>query len=143
VLYWVRNKPEFGRQAVYLDDAATPADLPTATQLAEYRRQGIRIVAPPTFALLAVDAQNRIVPSQYARDALVADLDLITWTLERSGVLADGNNGFYFQTIDSAIRRDGDVFQVINVLAEDIGVLGIFTDWPATVTFYANCMGLR
>jgi glycerophosphoryl diester phosphodiesterase len=22
-------------------------------------------------------------------------------------------------------------------------ILGIFSDWPATVTFYANCMGLK
>jgi glycerophosphoryl diester phosphodiesterase len=29
------------------------------------------------------------------------------------------------------------------VLAQDVGVLGIFTDWPATVSFYANCKGLR
>ena len=26
---------------------------------------------------------------------------------------------------------------------ERSGILGIFTDWPATVTFYANCMGLK
>lgn len=143
VLYWVQRGGDYGRQAVFLDDAATVADLPSATELRNYRSQGIRIVAPPTFALLAVDAQNRIMPSQYARDARAAGLQIITWTLERSGILADGNNGFYFQTFDSAIRRDGDVFEVIDVLAQDVGVLGIFTDWPATVSFYANCKGLR
>ena len=143
VLYWVQRGGDYGRQAVFLDDAATVADLPSATELRNYRSQGIRIVAPPTFALLAVDGQNRIMPSQYARDARAAGLQIITWTLERSGILADGNNGFYFQTFDSAIRRDGDVFEVIDVLAQDVGVLGIFTDWPATVSFYANCKGLR
>lgn len=30
--------------------------------------------------------------------------------------------------------------KVLNVLHRDIGVLGVFTDWPATVTYYANCM---
>lgn len=143
VLYWVQRGGDYGRQAVFLDDAATVADLPSATELRNYRSQGIRIVAPPTFALLAVDAQNRIMPSQYARDARAAGLQIITWTLERSGILADGNNGFYFQTFDSAIRREGDLFEVIDVLAQDVGVLGIFTDWPATVSFYANCKGLR
>jgi len=29
------------------------------------------------------------------------------------------------------------------VLAQDVGVLGIFSDWPAPVTFYAYCMGLK
>lgn len=143
VLYWVQRGGDYGRQAVFLDDANTVADLPSAAELRNYRSQGIRIVAPPTFALLSVDGQNRIMPSQYAREARAAGLQIITWTLERSGLLADGNNGFYFQTFDSAIRREGDVFEVIDVLAQDVGVLGIFTDWPATVSFYANCKGLR
>ena len=43
VLYWVQNEPAFGRQAVYLDDANTPADLPNAAELESYRQQGIRI----------------------------------------------------------------------------------------------------
>ena len=33
VLYWVKAEPDFGRQAVYLDDAQTPADLPNAAEL--------------------------------------------------------------------------------------------------------------
>lgn len=143
VLYWVRNTPDFGRQAVFLDDANTVADLPTAQQLREYKAQGIRIVAPPTFALLTTDGNGRIVPSAYARNARAAGLDIITWTLERSGILADGNNGFYFQTFDSAIQREGDVFRVLDVLAKEVGVIGVFSDWPATTTFYANCANLR
>lgn len=143
VRYWVANEPVFGRQAVYLDDANSPADLPGAAELAGYRAEGIRIVAPPTFALLSVNGANQIVPSQYALDAKAAGLDIITWTLERSGILADGNNGFYFQTFDSAIQREGDVFYALDVMARQIGVLGVFTDWPATVTFYANCTGQK
>ena len=143
VLYWVQNEPAFGRQAVYLDDANTVADLPGAAELAGYRAQGIRIVAPPTFALLRTDGSGNILPSQYAIDAKQAGLDIITWTLERSGILADGGNGFYYQSFDSAITREGDMMRVLDVLAKDVGILGIFTDWPATVTFYANCMGLK
>ncbi|MBT9487553.1 MAG: glycerophosphodiester phosphodiesterase [Rubrivivax sp.] len=143
VLYWVQNEPAFGRQAVYLDDANVVADLPSAAELAEYKAQGIRIVAPPTFALLTTNPAGQIVPSQYALDAKAAGLGIITWTLERSGILADGNNGFYFQTFDSAIKREGDVFLALDVLARQIGVIGVFADWPATVTFYANCVGLK
>ncbi len=143
VLYWVQNEPAFGRQAVFLDDANTVADLPSAAELAEYRAQGIRIVAPPTFALLSTNPGGQIVPSQYALDAKAAGLGIITWTLERSGILADGNNGFYFQTFDSAIKREGDVYLALDVLARQIGVIGVFADWPATVTFYANCVGLK
>ncbi len=142
VLYWIANEPRFGKQAVYLDDANVEADLPSAVELAQYKAQGINIWAPPTFALLAVDSANEIVPSRAAMDARAAGLDIITWTLERSGILADGSNGFYYQSIDSAIEREGDVFEVLDVLARQVGVIGVFTDWPATVTYYANCTGL-
>ena len=135
VLYWVQHEPAFGRQAVFLDDANVVADLPTFSDLVGYRAQGIRIWAPPTFALLALDGSNRIVASQAARDAKDAGLDIITWTLERSGILADGNNGFYYQTIDQAIKRDGDLYKVLDVLAKDVGILGVFSDWAAPVTF--------
>jgi glycerophosphoryl diester phosphodiesterase len=143
VLYWIQHEPAFGRQAVYLDDAERVADLPNAAELAQYKADGINIVAPPIFALLDADAARNIVASEYARNARRAGLDIITWTLERSGILADGNNGFYYQTFDSAIHREGDMMRVLDVLAKDVGILGIFSDWPATVTYYANCMNLR
>jgi glycerophosphoryl diester phosphodiesterase len=143
VLYWVQNEPAFGRQAVYLDDANSVAELPGAAELAGYRAAGIRIVAPPLFALLAADANGNILASEYAGNAKRAGLDIITWTLERSGILADGNNGFYYQSFDSAIQREGDMYRALDVLANEVGILGIFSDWPATVTFFANCMGLR
>ena len=143
VLYWIANEPAFGRQAVYLDDAETVKDLPSAAELNAYKAQGIQIVAPPIFALLAVDGSGNIVPSRYAMDAKAAGLDIITWSLERSGILADGNNGFYYQSFDSAIKREGDVMTVLDVLNRQVGIIGIFSDWPATVTFYANCVGRK
>jgi glycerophosphoryl diester phosphodiesterase len=143
ILYWVNNEPAFGEQAVYLDDAAVNADLPSFSELVGYRQAGINIVGPPTFALLALDGGGRIVPSEYARNAKAAGLDIITWTLERSGVLADGNNGFYYQNIDSAITREGDLMRVLDVLAKDVGIRGVFSDWAAPVTYYANCMGFK
>jgi glycerophosphoryl diester phosphodiesterase len=143
VLYWVQHEPAFGRRAVYLDDAETVAQLPGFAELVGYKQQGINIWAPPTFALLALDAGNRIVPSEAAMHARAAGLDIITWTLERSGILADGGNGFYYQTIDAAISREGDVMKVLDVLAGEVGVRGVFSDWPATVTYYANCTGRK
>ena len=142
VLYWVNNEPAFGRQAVYLDDANTPADVPGFSELVSYRQQGIRIWAPPTFALLTAEGTD-IVASQAALDAKAAGLDIITWTLERSGILGDGGNGFYYQTFDEAISREGDLMRVIDALARKVGVRGIFSDWPAAVTYYASCRGLK
>ena len=143
VLYWINNEAAYGRQAVYLDDAETVGDLPSYQALVGYKAEGIQIVAPPIFALLTVDASGRIAPSTYAQDAKKAGLDIITWTLERSGILADGSNGFYYQGFDSAIQREGDIMTVLDVLAKEVGILGIFSDWPATTSFYANCAGLK
>lgn len=150
VLYWVRNEPAFGRQAVYLDDANLPEELPSASELQSYARQGIRIVAPPMWALLAVD-QGRIVPSKYAKDAKAARLDIITWTLERSGRIAQDvlptrgttSPSWYYQTTLDALRNDGDVMVTLDVVARQVGVLGIFSDWSGTVSYYASCMGMR
>lgn len=40
----------------------------------------------------------------------------------------------------NVINNDGDMLEVLDVLAKDVGIIGIFFDWPATVTYYANCM---
>jgi glycerophosphoryl diester phosphodiesterase len=143
ILYWLAREPQFARQAVYLDDAESPRELPDAAQLAQLHAQGVRYWAPALFALLALDEHGEIVPSSSAVDARAAGLQLITWSLERSGTLGTGSNGFYYQTIDRAIRREGDVFRVLDVLARKVGVRGVFSDWPATTTFYANCTGLE
>lgn len=33
----------------------------------------------------------------------------------------------------------GDAFELLAVLAQYVGIKGIVSDWPATVTFHANC----
>lgn len=45
-------------------------------------------------------------------------------------------------TTTPAINHDGDMLEVLDVLAQDVGIKGMFTDWAATVTYYANCKGL-
>ena len=147
VLYWLHNEPAFGNQGVYLDgrygdpefDPNDPATWsPTMEELAQ---QGVKIVAPPMYVLLALDGE-KIVPSVYAHKAKQAGLEIITWTLERSGFLVTGG-GFYYQSIASVINNDGDMFNALDVLAQEVGVLGVFSDWPATVTYYANCKKIR
>jgi glycerophosphoryl diester phosphodiesterase len=32
---------------------------------------------------------------------------------------------------------------VIHALNVEVGVRAIFSDWPATVTYYANCVGME
>jgi glycerophosphoryl diester phosphodiesterase len=152
VLYWIANEPEFGEQAVFLDgryddptfDHADPDTWsPTMEELAD---MDVNIIAPPMWMLLKVNNRGRIASSTYAMHAKRAGLDIITWTLERSGFLASGG-GWYYQTLNDeetgVIDNDGDMMTVLHVLARRVGILGIFSDWPATVTYYANCMGLK
>ncbi|NOT54702.1 MAG: glycerophosphodiester phosphodiesterase, partial [Deltaproteobacteria bacterium] len=103
VLYWIQHEPAFGKQAVYLDDANVPSELPSAADLRSYAAQGVKIVAPPMWALVALQG-NRIVPSQYVANARAARLGIITWTIERSGLLTDGG-GFYYQTVSPVIHK--------------------------------------
>ncbi|NNF96542.1 MAG: glycerophosphodiester phosphodiesterase, partial [Halobacteria archaeon] len=102
---------------------------------------GVKIIAPPMWMLLALDENNKIAPSRYAKAAKAAGLDIITWTLDRSGPLNEGG-GWYYQTTTTAIDDDGDAMVALDVLARQVGILGIFSDWPGTVTYYANCMRL-
>ncbi len=146
VNYWVTSQPTFGKQAVYLDNRVykDPTFKASLSDFEQLKRSGVNIIAPPTFALLATDAKNMMVPSDYALMAKQAGLDIIVWTVERSGPLTDiENNPFYYSSVLAAVNNEGDIYNVIDVLAQEVGVIGIFSDWPATTTYYASCMGLK
>ena len=146
VLYWIENEPEFGQQAVYLDgrysvetfDHMDPETFePSMQELAD---MGVNYIAPPLWMLVTLDG-DEIVASPYADAANEAGLNIITWTLERSGPLTSGG-GWYFQSVADTIDTDADYYTLLHALHEKVGIAGIFSDWPATVTYYANCMGL-
>ena len=144
VKYWINTNPEFADQSVYLDgrdseagfDPSNPATWQPS--MAELVADDVKILAPPIWMMLTIDNDNTIVPSQYAIDAKAAGLKLIAWSLERSGPLNEGG-GYYYQSIADVINNDGDMMTVVDVLAKQVGVMGIFSDWPATVSYYASC----
>jgi glycerophosphoryl diester phosphodiesterase len=148
VIYWVQNEPEFGKQAIYLDgryeqkgfNPAKPEMLRPSMQ--ELYAKGVRYIAPPIWVLLTTGSNGEIIPSAYAKAAKDAGLNIIAWSLERDGPMNKGG-GWYHQSIKSAINSDGQIYEVLDVLAQQVGVKGVFSDWPATVTYYANCMGLN
>lgn len=150
ILYWIKNEPAFGKQAVYLDSidpSAHPA-IPrlSFSELKNLKQQGINVFAPPMWALLSVNDKDQVVPSEYALDIKKAGLQIITWTFERSDLRSGASHaGWYYQFDPQgrAIKKDSDMYKALDVLARQVGILGIFSDWPATVTYYANCMGLK
>ena len=147
VEHWIESAPEFGRQAVmlddrYADDGFDPMEESTwSPTMTEFASLGVTYLAPPTWMLVTTDEAGAIVPSPYARAATEAGLKLIAWTLERSGSapLADE---WYFRSLAGAtsIGTPGVTLELLDVLARDVGVSGVFSDWPATTTFYAHCM---
>ncbi|MEO1080330.1 MAG: glycerophosphodiester phosphodiesterase family protein [Pseudomonadota bacterium] len=148
VRYWIANTPDFGEQAVYLEGNYN--DPPDAAELESYKAEGINYYAPPTFMLVESGGADGVefVSTQLATDAKSAGLKLIAWTLERTGPRADLNTNsppFYWQSLGPVIAdrpNEGLVLEMVDALAQDVGVEGIFSDWPATTTFYANCKRL-
>lgn len=141
--YWLNREKQFAKQAVYLDDRVDNSEnvAQAISSLAALKQQGLNIIAPPLWALLSLDDDNNIIPSVYANAAKAAGLDIVTWTLERSGHITTSED-YYYQSILPALKTEGDIYSVLEVLHKDIGVKGVFADWPAAVTYYANCFGL-
>lgn len=154
LLYWITVEPEFARQAIMLDGRnATQLDPQKPetfeASLLEMKASGVKIIAPPLWMLVAVNDQGRLIPSAYAKTAKAARLKIITWSLERSDLTngsrsPDGNLDWYYQfdkhPDHQAIQTQGDMFQLLDVLAKEVEVIGVFSDWPETVSYYANCM---
>lgn len=142
VLYLLENEPAFGRRAVFLDSVQDEADQAASmARFPELAERGVTVLAPPLWALLTLDAEGRRIPSAYAKAAKAAGLAIIPWTLERSGDLSDGG-GFYFRSTAKATTNESDYLEALDVLAREVGALAVFSDWPATVVYYANCLGM-
>ncbi|MFC6381192.1 glycerophosphodiester phosphodiesterase family protein [Psychrobacter glacincola] len=150
--YWISNEPNYATNAIYLiDDSNETAagkifdkNDPTTWKhsLAEIKARGVNTIAPASWLLVTSDGDGKLLPSTYALQAKANGLDIVTWSLERSGPLKNGG-GWYYSGLGDAINNDGDIMNVIDVLAQDVGVKGIFSDWPATISYYANCKGLK
>ena len=89
-----------------------------------------------------------LVPSAYAKAAKAAGLDMIAWTFERSGPLANvrANADFYYASypnISGIINYDGQLYEVLHALVQKVGIKGMFSDWSSTVSYYANCFDVK
>ncbi|RYO78023.1 hypothetical protein DL766_006921 [Monosporascus sp. MC13-8B] len=146
VAYWLEHEPEFGRQAVLLDDKGdTPETFPGAiANLSFYKESGVQVIAPPLPYLLTTDENDNYIPSEYAVTAKELGFKIITWSLERSPPLkrVAEEGDYYYMYMLNGTKHDGDLYELVDVLGREIGVLGVFSDWSATVTYYANCFGI-
>ena len=148
ILYWIEKAPSFGANAIWLDGRnpwEMHANPPAAAEFEELRARGVATIAPPVATLLRGGGRaGEFEPSEYTLRARAAGMEIVAWTLERSGRIAEDvletRGGFYYGSVAENLRGDGDVFPIVHALSEQVGVAGLFSDWPATTTFYANCM---
>ena len=143
IQYWLKHEPLFAKQAILLESAESIQDLMDPTTLKNQRSQGLRWVGAPIFSLIQISGDD-FAPSEYAKELISNGFGIIAWTLERSGTLTgQDKGGWYYQSVQSKITGPGDTYVVLDLLAQKVGVSGVFSDWPATTTYYANCLNLR
>ncbi|KAH7065815.1 PLC-like phosphodiesterase [Paraphoma chrysanthemicola] len=148
IVYWLKNDHDFGRQAIYLQEFDTPEDLAAGMKnLSIAKAAGVNIIGPSIHMLVAPGGLNNksIVPSAYANAIKQNGLDIIAWTYERSGPLATvkARDEYYSSTIANITYYDGQYYELLDVLANQIKIKGLFTEWADTVTYFANCFGLN
>lgn len=138
VQYWLKAHPEFAKQAVWLDPRGKQKNFKTnLEEMQAIKAQGINIISPPIPMLIQLNDAGALEPSDYAKFARQAGLEIITWTME-SGNPVDPKNWLY-GNIAAIMDKPGRMLEVLDVLAQQVGVRGIFSDWPGTITYYNNC----
>ena len=145
IAFWLANYPEFARQAIYLDiDGNLPCDGTLAkcklpANFTALYAAGVRYIGPQLNVLVQVGNAScsapspcnaksclcgKYAPSEYAMAANAAGLKIITWSLERSGLLASGGGGYY--STSNALsgkaftNNDGDTYELLDVLARQV-----------------------
>ena len=138
VLYWIQNYPDFAPNVVYLDPRGRDPNFKASlANMQTLKAQGLHYIAPPMPMLITLDADGQLAATDYARYAHAAGLKIITWTFE-AGRATDPANWLYM-SIPGFLDKEAKMLEVLDFLAKEVKVSGVFSDWPGTVTYYANC----
>lgn len=148
IRFWLGVAPAYGARAIWLVEPSPEIPPPSEAEFAALFEEGFRTIAPPISTLLRLDENGAFRATAYAKHARAAGLEIVAWTLERSGRIRDGRvegsaKDFYLGPLLPGLVDDGDVFRVIDALVHEVGIRALFSDWPATTTYYANCFGLE
>ncbi|KAI8838279.1 PLC-like phosphodiesterase [Chytriomyces cf. hyalinus JEL632] len=145
-------------------DCASASDCGTPDVLRNLMKSGVEIFAPALNGL--VTAKNhRYVEHPYSEDikALAEELGLKgkvflgSWSLERSacvsqygdvtfnaeaGLGAIGGCGWYYNSVEgyASFGQHEDALLMMDALFTKAGVVSLFSDFPATVSMYSNCV---
>ncbi len=146
IAYFQQALPEYARQAIYLDgqfesrgfDASNPSSF--SLDMSDLAARNIFAIGAPYFILLQENG-GRLEPSAYALEAKRAGLSIFAWTLDRPSMAQLAKTNFHLRASFSTVQR-AEYFQLVDALARTSGILGIFTDDPAPLTYYANCFDI-
>ena len=140
LVYIIKMYPQLAENLIYLQEEFDKDFKKDIDILGTLKQQGIRIIAPPLWALVKLDNNKKIVPSNYAKALKKYGFKIITWSLERSKITDTTKGGWYYQSISEIIDNNSYILELLYVLDKEVGIIGAFSDWPATVTFYKNCI---
>ncbi len=127
---------------------------------------GVDVFSPPIRALVAASStgDHSIVPSEAALSLQAMEVAIGSWSAERAGCADDAvpvavqpatagpcglAGGWYYDTLEGeSTFQHLDVLRVLDVLFKPaaeggVGLVGIFSDFPATVSAYINCIAQR
>lgn len=152
-LVYLTANTTFGKQAVALDFEDGRLAANDQAWIDNLKAKSVQILAPPTYKLVAANpiagqvGQKDFVPSDFAKKIKASGLDIITWTLSRTGPPLDKPTptDYYWSSLQgkNLTLTEGSNFDLLDVFYQDVGILGIFDDWPAVTAFYANCAGIK
>ena len=128
VRYWIENHPQYAQQTIWLVPRQRQIVPLSLAELQSLKAEGVHIIAPPIPMLVQQNCNGQVEPTAFAKAAKASGLKIITWTFES----ARATKAVYGDT-------PGLMLETLEVLAQEIGVSGVFSDWPGTVTYYANC----
>ena len=142
---WHDIDPAFAARAVYLEGRIPSRRLLPRQRLLllplllPLRNAGIKHLAAPLWMLAEASAEGTLRVSSYGALAAELGFELIAWTLERSPPRSWRGRDWYYQGLEGVITRDGDLFTLLHFLRHELPLIGVFSDWPATVSYYASC----
>ena len=145
---WRALDPAFAARAVYLEGRVPSRRLLPRQRLLllplllPLRRAGIERLAAPLWMLAEASAEGALRVSPYGALAAELGFELIAWTLERSPPRSRRGRDWYYQGLEEVLTRDGDLFTLLHLLRHELPLIGVFSDWPATVSYYASCPAL-
>jgi glycerophosphoryl diester phosphodiesterase len=128
VFYWVENTPDFGAQAVALDESGF-GNLEEGSTFEDWisllTANNVNYVGTAQQFLVEGDpsAELKMKATDYALAAQEAGLKIIAWTNERAG---PGLEGYYWDTLQNIDRVEGDRFHMLHILNTEVGVEGVF-----------------